>query len=323
MSSGRTEYSPPEGMTTYSSSNPQRFPVNHVAHHVEYVEYVEYLNSQVSPLTRIEQQRGSPFVPDPNDDAKTPKDEKWWELAHGEFKEIGGMNPFREWEGDHQQKETQNQHDTNTGQVFRQNTAKGGPLQRGIAPPHLLTGLLPKTYDTSEAGENDIFNGASYSKEEEYTPSVYTPSEKSPSTPTPEMFPKAPTGTTSESPPAKSTTAAPETLLTRDIQHAHATDSDNEPSPPPGGRYFDVDEEYTPSGTGTSKSFVSGKPPSLDFSNQTQTLHSELLKLAHKQQQQQQQEQQRGRGSGQSGQSGESGQSGTLLHLLQGRTRLI
>lgn len=137
-----TENSPFEGMTTSaytSNSNPQRFPVNSVAHYP--VAYVEYLNSQVSPLTRIEQQRGSPFVPDPSDDAKTPKDEKWWELAYGEFKEVEGMNPFREWEGDHQQKETQDQPDTNTGQVFRQDTAKGGPLQEGAAPSNLLTGM--------------------------------------------------------------------------------------------------------------------------------------------------------------------------------------
>lgn len=123
-------------MTTYPSSKPQRFPVNHVAHHVE---YVEYLNSQVSPLTRIEQQRGSPFVPDPNDDAKTPKDQKWWELAHRESKEIGGMNPFREWGGDQQQQEAQKRPD-DIGQIVRHDTAKGGPSQRGIAPPHLLTG---------------------------------------------------------------------------------------------------------------------------------------------------------------------------------------
>ncbi|KAL0465607.1 hypothetical protein QR685DRAFT_133972 [Neurospora intermedia] len=292
--------------------------------------------------------RGSPFVPDPSDDAKTPKDEKWWELAYGEFKEVEGMNPFREWEGDHQQKETQDQPDTNTGQVFRQDTAKGGPLQEGAAPSNLLTdfiGLPSKTYSTGEADENDIFNGINDSKGE-YTPSVYTPSQKSPTTPTPEMFPEAPRWTFGR-PPAKSTTAAPETLLTRDVQHACAIDSDSESTIPPGGRYFDIDEEYDPSG-GTRKSSISCKPTATSISDQQQhprqlpsppppppkpldntdreflfpalgasgqamqTLHTELLKLAHKQHEQERQK--RGRGSGQSGDSGRSGRTSSAFY---------
>ncbi|EGO61141.1 hypothetical protein NEUTE1DRAFT_144410 [Neurospora tetrasperma FGSC 2508] len=292
--------------------------------------------------------RGSPFVPDPSDDAKTPKDEKWWELAYGEFKEVEEINPFREWRGDHQQKETQDQPGTNTGQIFRQDTAKGGPLRKGAAPSHLLTdftGLPSKTYSTSEADENDIFNGTNDSKGE-YTPSVYTPSQKSPTTPTPEMFPEAPRWTFGR-PPAKSTTAAPETLLTRDVQRACAIDSDSESTIPPGGRYFDIDEEYDPSG-GTRKSSISCKPTATSISDQQQhprqlpsppppqpksldntgrgflfptlgssghamqTLHTELLKLAHKQHEQERQK--RGRGSGQSGDSGRSGSTSSAFY---------
>ncbi|MCV5126750.1 hypothetical protein OFB58_25560, partial [Escherichia coli] len=108
-----------------------RFPMNSVAHYP--VAYVEYLNSQESPLTRIEQQRGSPFVPDPSDDAKTPKDEKRWAITYEEFEEEEEMKPGSERKGDRQQKETQDQPGTNTGQILRQDTAKGGPLQEGAA----------------------------------------------------------------------------------------------------------------------------------------------------------------------------------------------
>nr|CAC28813.2 conserved hypothetical protein [Neurospora crassa] len=244
--------------------------------------------------------RGSPFVPDPSDDAKTPKDEKWWALAYGEFEEVEEMKPFR---------------------------------------------LPSKTYSTSEADENDILNGTNDSKGE-YTPSVYTPSQKSPTTPTPEMFPEAPRWTFGR-PTAKSTTAAPETLLTRDVQGPCAIDSDSESTIPPGGRYFDIDEEYDPSG-GTRKSSISCKPTATSISDQQQhteqlppppppppkpldntgrgflfpglgssgqamqTLHTELLKLAHKQHEQERQK--HGRGSGQSGDSGHSGSTSSAFY---------
>lgn len=120
------------------------------------VEYVEYLNSQVSPLTRIiEQQSGhhhQPFVPDPNDELKTPEDEKWWEFTHArgdresEGKEIGGMNPScaQEWEGGHQQQEQQ-EHEETAGRVAKQDIAKGGALLRKATPPNIRTGTYIST----------------------------------------------------------------------------------------------------------------------------------------------------------------------------------
>ncbi|KAK1778366.1 hypothetical protein QBC45DRAFT_164731 [Copromyces sp. CBS 386.78] len=192
-----------------------------------------------------------PFVPDPNDDLKTPKDgTKWWELQDmgtGEYTEmgaqgVGGMNPFREWER------------------HGGSTTSGSSLQ--LKPP----------------------------------------------------------------------TAAPElTLLTQEKriqEHSSSTiDGDNNlksplllPSPGPGGRYFDVDEEYTPSSAsasgekllmgntgGSERSFLIPSSRNLFVSSQTQTqtqthtLHSELLKLAHRQRQEQERN-----GSGQSGERGNS-----------------
>ncbi|KAK3403544.1 hypothetical protein B0T20DRAFT_28600 [Sordaria brevicollis] len=291
---------------------------------------------------RSQQQSGGVVVPDPNDDElKTPKGERrWWELARRESihrmgDDVRGMNPFRAhewWEEGQQQQEKQKESDY-MGQAIERGMDKEGSLRRGGVPPNIntdFTGLLPRTYNPNESVTKNDINTVIYPSQDEYTPSVYSsysPSQspKSPATPTPEMFPKAPTRNASESsvPIAKSTK---ETLPAIKTKPSQTLINDNEsPTPQPGGRFFDVDEEYIPSGNNSRKGSVSddteptaasvsdphlrhqpprpmdstGRPLDFSVASQTQTLHNELLKLAHRQQLER-------KGSTQSAESGNS-----------------